>query len=115
VLPLNNLSGDPSQEYFADGMTEALITDLARIHALRVISRISAMHYKGTTKSLQEIANELKVDAVIEGSVQRSGGRVLVTARLIPTTTDSPLWSQTVRSRSERCAEVAKRDRACCN
>jgi len=94
VLPLNNLSGDQSQEYFADGMTEALITDLTRIHALRVISRISAMHYKGTTKSLQEIANELKVDAVIEGSVQRSGGRVLVTARLIPTATDSPLWSR---------------------
>ena len=94
VLPLTNLSGDPSQEYFADGMTEALISNLTQIRALRVISRISAMRYKGTTKSLQEIADELKVDAVVEGSVQRSGGHVLVTARLIPAATDSPLWSR---------------------
>ena len=94
VLPLTNLSGDPSQEYFADGMTEALISNLTQIRALRVISRMSAMRYKGTTKSLQEIADELKVDAFIEGSAQRSGGRVLVTARLIPAATDSPLWSR---------------------
>jgi serine/threonine protein kinase/Tfp pilus assembly protein PilF len=94
VLPLNNLSGDPAQEYFADGITEALISNLAQIRALRVISRTSAMRYKGTNKSLPEIARELNVDAVIEGSVQRSGGRVHVTARLIPAAADSPLWSR---------------------
>ena len=94
VLPLNNLSGDPAQEYFADGITEALISNLAQIRALRVISRTSAMRYKGTNKSLPEIARELNVDAVIEGSVQRSGGRVHVTARLIPAAADSPMWSQ---------------------
>ena len=94
VLPLENLSGDPAQEYFADGMTEALISNLAQIHALsRVISRTSVMRYKGSGKSLQEIAAELKVDAVIEGTVQRSGGRVRVTARLIPAATDSPSWT----------------------
>jgi eukaryotic-like serine/threonine-protein kinase len=95
VLPLENLSGDPSQEYFADGMTEALISNLAQIRALsRVISRTSVMRYKGSRKSLQEIARELNVDAVIEGTVQRSGGRVRVTARLIPAATDSPLWAR---------------------
>jgi serine/threonine protein kinase/tetratricopeptide (TPR) repeat protein len=95
VLPLENLSGDPAEEYFADGMTEALISNLAQIRALsRVISRTSVMRYKGSGKSLQEIARELNVDAVIEGTVQRSGGRVRVTARLIPAATDSPLWSR---------------------
>jgi eukaryotic-like serine/threonine-protein kinase len=94
VLPLTNLSGDPDQEYFADGITEALISNLAQIRSLRVISRISAMRYKGTNKSLPEIADELNVDAVIEGSVQRSGGRVHITARLVPATTDSPIWSR---------------------
>ena len=76
MLPLENLSGDPAQEYFADGMTEALISNLARIRALRVISRTSVMRYKGSNKSLREIAGELNVDAVIEGSVQQAGGRV---------------------------------------
>lgn len=94
VLPLNNLSGDPSQEYFAEGMTEALISNLSQIRALRVISRFSSMRYKRTNKSLQEIARELNVAAVIEGSVQRSGTRVLVTARLIHAATDSPTWSR---------------------
>jgi len=94
VLPLENLSGDSAQEYFADGMTEALISNLAQIRALRVISRTSAMRYKGTNRLLPEIARELNVDAVIEGSVQRSGGRVHVTARLIPAAADSPLWSR---------------------
>jgi TolB-like protein len=70
VLPLDNLSGDPAQEYFADGMTESLISRLAQIRALKVISRTSAMRYKGTSKSLPEIAHELNVDAVLEGSVQ---------------------------------------------
>ena len=95
VLPLENLSGDPAQDYFADGMTEALINNLTQIRAFhRVISRTTMMRYKGTQKSLPEIARELNVDAVIEGTVQRAGGRVLVTAKLIPAATDSPLWSR---------------------
>jgi TolB-like protein/thioredoxin-like negative regulator of GroEL len=93
VLPLENLSGDPQQDYFADGMTEALINNLARIRALKVISRTSAMRYKGSQKSLPEIARELNVDAVLEGSVQRSGGRVRVTAQLIHAATDAHLWA----------------------
>src|SRR5207245_4805246 len=76
VLPLENLSGDPSQEYFADGMTEELITQLGKIRALRVISRTSVNRYKGTKKPLPEIARELDVDAVVEGTVARSGSRV---------------------------------------
>ena len=95
VLPLENLSADPSEEYFADGMTDALIGDLAKIGELRVISRTSSMHYKGTKKSLPEIARELKVDAVIEGTVQRSGDRVRIRAQLIYAATDQHLWVQT--------------------
>ncbi|HAF24945.1 MAG TPA: hypothetical protein DCK93_18915 [Blastocatellia bacterium] len=83
VLPLENLSRDPEQEYFADGMTEALITELAQISALRVISRTSVMQYKGTKKSLPQIAQELNVDAVVEGAVQRSGDNVGITVQLI--------------------------------
>jgi eukaryotic-like serine/threonine-protein kinase len=94
VLPLGNLSGDPTQDYFADGMTEALITDLGKIGALRVISRTSAMRYKGTQKSLPEIARELNVEAVVEGSVLRSGDRVRITAQLIEAQTDKQLWSE---------------------
>ena len=94
VLPLENLSGDPSQEYFADGMTEALISNLSQIKALKVISRTSVMRYKGSRESLPVIAQALGVDAVIEGSVQRSGGRVRVTAKLIPATTDAAIWSR---------------------
>src|SRR5262245_13149932 len=93
VLPLENLSGDPAQEYFADGMTEALISNLAQVRALRVISRTSVMRFKGSKKSLQEIAGDLNVDAVIEGSVQRDGGRVKITVRLIRAVSDSPLRS----------------------
>jgi TolB-like protein/DNA-binding winged helix-turn-helix (wHTH) protein/Tfp pilus assembly protein PilF len=93
VLPLQNLSGDPAQEYFADGMTDALIGDLAQLGALRVISRTSAMHYKGTNKSLPEIARELQVDAVVEGTVQRSADRVHVRAQLIHAPSDSHLWA----------------------
>ena len=95
VLPLQNLSGDPSQEYLADGLTEELVTDLAQIRSLRVISRTSAMTYKGTKKRLPEIAQELKVDAVVEGSVTRSANRVQVTAQLIEATTDTHLWART--------------------
>src|ERR1700684_4561464 len=95
VLPLENLSGDASQNYFADGMTDELITDLAQISALRVISRTSVMVYKGgARKPLPEIARELNVDAVVEGTVLRSGDQVRVTAQLIETSTDKYLWSQ---------------------
>lgn len=95
VLPLENLSGDPAQEYFADGMTEALITDLAKISGLRVISRTSVLHYRGSGKILPEIARELKVDAIVEGSVARSNGRVRITAQLVEAATDRHLWAET--------------------
>jgi TolB-like protein/DNA-binding winged helix-turn-helix (wHTH) protein/Tfp pilus assembly protein PilF len=94
VLPLENLSGDAAQNYFADGMTDELITDLAQISALRVISRTSVMVYKGARKPLPQIARELNVDAVVEGTVLRSGDRVRITAQLIEASTDKHLWSQ---------------------
>lgn len=93
VLPLENLSGDPAQEYFADGMTDELITDLAQVGNLRVISRTSAMSYKGTKKTLPQIARELNVDAVLEGSVVRSGDRVRITAQLIQAQEDRHIWA----------------------
>ena len=95
VLPLENLSRDSEQEYFAEGMTEALITDLGKVSALRVISRTSVMHYKGTAKTLPEIARELNVDAVVEGAVMRSGDRVRITAQLIQAATEKHLWAET--------------------
>jgi eukaryotic-like serine/threonine-protein kinase len=95
VLPLGNLSGDSAQEYFADGMTEALTTELARLGALRVISRTSAMQYKGARKSLPEIAKELNVDGIVEGSVLRSGQRVKIDVKLIRAGSDQHLWAQT--------------------
>ena len=95
VLPLQNLSGDASQEYFADGMTEELITSLARIEGLGVTSRTSIMGFKGTKKKLPEIARELGVDAVVEGSVFRAEGKVRVTAQLIEASSDKHLWAQT--------------------
>jgi TolB-like protein/DNA-binding winged helix-turn-helix (wHTH) protein/Tfp pilus assembly protein PilF len=94
VLPLQNLSGDPAQDYFADGMTEALITDLGKIGALRVISRTSAMQYKGTHKTLPQIARELNVDAVLEGAVLRSGNRVRITTQLVEASNDRHVWAQ---------------------
>ncbi|HEX9222585.1 MAG TPA: protein kinase [Candidatus Acidoferrales bacterium] len=94
VLPLENFSRDSEQEYFADGMTEQLITDLAQISALKVISRRSVMQYKGARKPLPQVAKELGVDAVIEGSVQRSGDRVRITAQLIEAPTDRHLWAR---------------------
>jgi len=93
VLPLDNLSGDPEQEYFADGMTDTLITELSKIGALKIISRTSTMRYKQTDKSIPEIGRELKVDAVVEGSVMRSGDRVRITAQLIDARTDKHLWA----------------------
>ena len=95
VLPLENLSGDPSQEYFADGMTEELIGRLSMIHDLRVISRTSAMHFKNTQLSVSQIAKTLGVDAIIEGSVMREGNRIRVHVQLIRGATDEHLWSQT--------------------
>ena len=94
VLPLENLSGDPAQEYFADGMTDELITELARIPNLRVVSRTSVMQNKGKNKSLQQIARELNVDAIVEGSVVRSGDKVRITAQLIDARDDRHLWAQ---------------------
>lgn len=93
VLPLENLTGDPSQEYFADGMTDALITDLAQIQALRVISRTSVMRYKGVRKSLPEIGRELGVDGIVEGTVTRSTGRIRITSQLIFAPSDQHLWA----------------------
>lgn len=95
VLPLENLSRDPEQDYFADGMTEELITELTKISALHVISRRSAIYYKGTKKTLPQIAQELGVDGVIEGTVQRSGDRVRVSAQLVEGRTDHHLWADT--------------------
>lgn len=94
VLPLVTLSDDPEQDYFADGMTEALIANLAKISALRVISRTSAMQYKGAKKPLPEIARELNVDAVVEGSVIRAGDRVRISAQLIEAAADRHLWAE---------------------
>jgi TolB-like protein/DNA-binding winged helix-turn-helix (wHTH) protein/Tfp pilus assembly protein PilF len=94
VLPLANLTGDPAQDYFSDGMTDALITNLASLPALRVISRQSVMRYKGSAKPLPEIARELGVEGVVEGSVVRSGGRVRITAQLIHAASDRHLWAR---------------------
>ena len=93
VLPLDNLSGEPEQEYFADGMTEALITELSHIKALKVISRTSVMRYKETDKSLKEIARELDVAAIVEGSAMLVGGRIRITAQLIEAATDHHIWA----------------------
>ena len=94
VLPLENLSGDTAQDYFTDGMTDALITDLGEIGSLRVISRTSAMQYKTAHKTLPEIARELDVDLVVEGTVVRSGDRVRITVQLIQASADQHLWAQ---------------------
>jgi serine/threonine protein kinase/tetratricopeptide (TPR) repeat protein len=93
VLPLENLSGDPSQDYFADGMTDALITELSQIRKLRVISRTTVMQYKRTQKPLDQIAQELNVDAIVEGSVVRSGDRVRISAKLFQTNREGALWA----------------------
>ena len=94
VLPLVNMSADPSQDFFADGMTEELITELSQVHALRVISRTTVMQYKAARNPLPEIAKQLRVDLVLEGSVLRSGQRVRVTAQLIQADSDSHLWAE---------------------
>ena len=120
VLPLDNLSGDPSQVYFVDGMTDELITDLAKIGALRVTSRTSVMRYKGTKKGLPEIARELNVDGIVEGSVMRSGQRLRITAQLLHAPTDRHLWAETyerdlgdvLRLQSEVAQAIAQQVRA---
>jgi TolB-like protein/DNA-binding winged helix-turn-helix (wHTH) protein/Tfp pilus assembly protein PilF len=119
VLPLDNLSGDPSQDYFADGMTDALITSLGQIGSLRVISRTSVMQYRGVYKPLPQIARELNVDAVVEGTVMRSGGQVRITVQLIQASTDKHLWSQSYQRdlkdvlglQNEIASAIAKRIR----
>ena len=94
VLPLENLSRDPDEAYFADGMTEALTTELAQISSLKVISHTSVVQYKGTKKSLPQVAQELSVDAVVEGAVQRSGDKVEITVQLIQAPSDRHLWAK---------------------
>lgn len=112
VLPLDNLSGDPSQEYFVDGMTDALITNLSKISALRVISHTSVNHFKGTKKPVHEIATELQVDAVIEGSVEREADRVRITANLVQAFPEKHLWAEAydrnLRSILDLESEVAR-------
>lgn len=98
VLPLANLSGDPEQDFFADGMTEALITDLGKISALRVISRTSVVQYKGTKKPLPEIARELNVDGLVEGTVSRSGNHLRITANLLQASPEKHLWAESYES-----------------
>jgi TolB-like protein/Tfp pilus assembly protein PilF len=93
ILPLENLSGDPAKDYFADGMTEELINDLGQVSTLRVISLTSSMSYKGTKKKLPEIARELAVDGVVEGGVLREGNQVRISAQLIDARTDRPVWA----------------------
>jgi TolB-like protein/DNA-binding winged helix-turn-helix (wHTH) protein/tetratricopeptide (TPR) repeat protein len=117
VLPLDNLSGDASQEYFADGITDALTTSLAQMRGIRVISRTSAMHYKGTKKALPEIAKELGVDAVVEGSASRSSGVIHVNAQLIYVPGDSHIWAHSYEGatsdlaamESEIASEIARK------
>jgi TolB-like protein/DNA-binding winged helix-turn-helix (wHTH) protein/tetratricopeptide (TPR) repeat protein len=106
VMPLDNLSGDPSQEYFADGITDALTTYLAQMRGIRVISRTSAMHYKGTKKALPEIAKELGVDAVVEGSALRSGAFIHVNVQLIYVPEDSHIWAHSYEGATSNLAAM---------
>ena len=117
VLPLQNLSGNPEESYFADGMTDALITEVAKVGGPRVISRTSVMRYKGTAKNIQQIGRELNVDAVVEGTILRSGNRIRVTAQLIQVSTDMHLWadsferdiSEVLTLQQEVAASIARR------
>ena len=117
VIPLENLSGNPDEEYFADGMTDELITDLAKTSSARITSRTSVMRYKGTRKSVRDIGRELNVDAVVEGTVTRSGDRVRITAQLIQVATDMHLWAETyernldeiLHLQSEVATDIAQR------
>ena len=108
VLPVVDLSGNPDQDFFADGMTEALITDLGKISALRVISRTSVVQYKGTKKPLPEIARELNVDVLVEGTVLRSGNHLRITANLLQASPREALVGRKLRERRRRCTHVAR-------
>jgi len=109
VLPLENISGDPTQDYFADGMTDQLITDLGQISSLRVISRTSVMQYRGVHKPLPQIARELGVDAVVEGTVLRSSNRVRFTAQLIEANADKHLWAQSYEGEVGNVLELQRK------
>jgi len=109
VLPLANLSGDPSQEYFADGITEALITELAKIRSLRVVSRTSVMRYRGTKESIPQIARALRAQAMLEGSVMKSGDRFRITAQLIHAAADQHLWAETYEGATSDILDVQAR------
>jgi TolB-like protein/DNA-binding winged helix-turn-helix (wHTH) protein/Flp pilus assembly protein TadD len=106
VMPLENLSGDPAQQYISDGLTDELINDLAQIHSLRVISRTSAMRYKGAEKSLPEVAHELNVQAVVEGSVKLSGKFIRINVKLIHAPTDRQLWASSYEREAEGMARL---------
>ena len=93
-MPLKNMSPDPNDEYFADGMTEELITSLSRVRQLTVIARTSVMKYKGSQKSASDVGKELNVGSLIEGSVRKAGNRVRITAQLIDTSTEGHLWAE---------------------
>ena len=108
VLPFLNLSGDPGQDYFADGMTEALIVELSSLGGFRVISRTSSMQYKDVTKPAADIANELGVDAVVEGSVLRDGNRMRVTVQLIGARSDTNLWTQSFEREVDTDSRVSR-------
>jgi TolB-like protein/DNA-binding winged helix-turn-helix (wHTH) protein len=109
VLPIENLSGDLSQDFLADGMTEELITELGKSSALRVISRTSVMQYKGTKKAVQEIARELNVDAVLEGTVLRAGNHLRITANLVQSSPETHLWAETYDSENGDILGVQRR------
>lgn len=109
VLPLANLSGDPSLEYFADGITEALITELAKIRSLRVVSRTSVMRYRGTKESIAQIARALRAQALLEGSVMKSGDRFRITAQLIHAGADQHLWAETYEGATSDILDVQAR------
>jgi TolB-like protein/Tfp pilus assembly protein PilF len=106
VLPFKNISGDPQQEFFVDGMTEALISELAKIKSIKVISRASAMHYKNTDKKAPEIARELGVDGLVDGSAMKAGNEVRITAQLIRGATDEHLWTQSYTESLENVLKV---------
>ena len=95
MLPLKSLSGDPEHEYLADGMTDALNVRLAGVRALRIISQTSSMLYKGTDKPLSQIARELNVDGIVEGSVLRSGDRIRINVQLVQPVTEKRIWGKT--------------------